>query len=407
MKTLLLLVLSSLLLYAEFETKGYVELQSQGYITKPDDKHKSNFTLKQNLELTYEKNDLTLYANIYAQQDYCDTLTTSKQNNRTFMRLDEAYLKYDFEDDALQVGKSIKFWGALEFINITDIFNPKDLRDDIFDKTQKLGVYNISYTHFFQNSELSIIVKLNEPDQKMASYPYVYYIFPSYISYDDDLKKEKHNRVSAYLLYSGSTDTTYPIDFAFIYENGYDSQRYFSPVVNNPLSYEQNSYLVHKFTTYDTMVVGETLIKLEALYAKVMNDEKISDYSHIALGFEHTIQNIYKTHSLGLIGEYYNYKTYEKNKYTDLQLFETMQNDLFTGLRYAFNDTNSASIVGGVVKDFDYNEELYYFKYESRFLDTLKVGLDYYYIEPSKTKKTAFTMLGRHQRVSLSISYHF
>ena len=407
MKILSLLVLGFILLYAELETKGYVALETQAYLTAPDTKHKNNFTLKTNLELNYEKDDLTLYTKLYAQQDYYDMLGSSEHNGRSFVRLDEAYLKYDFEDDALQVGKSIKFWGALEFINISDDFNSKDLRDDIFSKTDKLGVWNLSYTHYFENSELSLIVKLNEPDQKMADYPYVYYIFPSYISYDNDLEKENGNRASVYLMYSGSTDSDYPIDYAFIYENGYDSQRYFAPVVRGSMLYEQHSYLAHKFITYDTMVVGETLIKLEALYAKVMDDEKISDYSHVAFGVEHTLQNIYKTHSLGFLAEYYNYATYEDNKYSDLELFETMQNDLFLGVRYAFNDSNSASIVGGVVKDFEYNEELYYFKYESRFLDALKVELDYYYIEPSNTKQTAFALLKRHQRVSLGISYHF
>ncbi|NPA60539.1 MAG: hypothetical protein GXO30_08810 [Epsilonproteobacteria bacterium] len=407
MKILSLLVLGFILLYAELETKGYVALETQAYLTAPDTKHKNNFTLKTNLELNYEKDDLTLYTKLYAQQDYYDMLGSSEHNGRSFVRLDEAYLKYDFEDDALQVGKSIKFWGALEFINIADDFNPKDLRDDIFSKTDKLGVWNLSYTHYFENSELSLIVKLNEPDQKMADYPYVYYIFPSYISYDSDLEKENTNRASVYLIYSGSTDSDYPIDYAFIYENGYDSQRYFNPVVTGSTLYKQHSYLTHKFITYDTMVVGETLIKLEALYAKVMDDEKISDYSHVAFGVEHTLQNIYKTHSLGLLAEYYNYATYEDNKYSDLELFETMQNDLFLGVRYAFNDSNSASIVGGVVKDFEYNEELYYFKYESRFLDALKVELDYYYIEPSNTKRTAFALLKRHQRISLNLTYNF
>ncbi len=407
MKFLLLLSLFYMYLYAELDVKGYVGLENQTYITAPNTKHKNNFTLKENLELKYNKNNFSAYLKLYAQQDYYDLKENLQNNNRSFLRMDEAYLKYDFEDDSIQIGKSIKFWGSLEFLNIVDNFNPKDLRNDIFSKTNKLGVYNLAYTHYFEDSELSLIIKPIQQNQKMANFTYVYYIFPKYISYDDNLETESKNRASIYLMYSGSTNSEYPMDFAFIYENGYDSQRYFSPAVNQPTLYKQHAYLTNKFITYDTLVVGDTLIKLEALYVDVINNKKISDYSHVAFGFEHTIQNIYKTNSLGILAEYYNYRTYQKNKYTDLELFETMQNDLFLGLRYALNDSNSASIVGGIVKDFEYNEEIYYFKYESRFLDILKVNLDYYYIEPSKNEKTAFSLLNRHQRISLDISYYF
>ena len=84
-----------------------------------------------------------------------------------------------------------------------------------------------------------------------------------------------------------------------------------------------------------------------------------------------------------------------------------MQNDLFLGLRYSFNDSDDASIVGGVVADFEYDEEVYYFKYDSRLGDSFRVGFDYYYIEPSKDEKTAYALLGRHQRVALNLAYYF
>ena len=411
---ILTLLLSFTSLFAELEISGHLDLDSQAYLTKPDTKHKNSFTLKQTLELKYEKDDLSTFVKLYAQEDYYDTQKKSEQTDRTFARLDEAYLKYDFEDDSIQAGKSIKFWGALELRNIVDGFNPKEFRDDMFSKTNKLGVWNISYSHFTDSGEITLIVKLNESDQKMASNPYVYYFFPSHVSYEDKLNSSHGvNSPSLYLVYNGTTETEYALDFAFIYEYGYDSQRYFTP--DNPLNlalglpteFTQNAYIASKFISFNTLVVNSTLIKLEALYAKVDVDANVGDYSHIAFGFEHTIENFYKTHGLGLIGEYYNYATYDSEKYSDLELFETMQNDIFLGLRYSFNDEDDASIVGGVVADFEYDEQVYYFKYESRFADSFKVCLDYYYIEPSKKEITAYSLLGRHQRVALNVTYHF
>jgi len=409
MKRELLLLCLPVLLLGDFEVSGHLDLDSQAYLTSPDTKHENSFTLKQTLEFKYENDALTAFAKVYAQEDYYDLSSDeSEHNDRTFARLDELFLKYDFDESALQAGKDIKFWGALELQNIVDGFNPNELRDDMF-KVNKLGVWNASYSYYTDSGEVSAIVKLYEQDQSMASAPYVYYLFPDFVSYDDDLvTSDGAYQPSLYLLYSGSTDTEYALDFSFIYEHGYDSQRYFSaPAPQAPTEFVANAYIVDKFMTYNTLVVDSTLIKLEALYAKVSDDDFVGDYAHIAFGVEHTLENFYDSASLGLIAEYYKYETFEDDKYDDLELFQVMQNDLFLGLRYSFNSSDGSSIVGGVVEDSEYDERTYYLKYESRFINTFKVELDYYFIEPSKTENTAYALLGEHQRVALNLAYHF
>ncbi len=392
---------------ADIEISGHVDLDSQAYLSKPKNKNANSFTAKQTLEIKYTQDDITVFAKLYAQEAYRDFSTDKEDTKRTFARLDELFLRLDFEDDALQIGKSIKYWGSLELRNIVDAFNPNELRDDMF-KTNKLGVWNASYTYYTQSGELSIIAKVAEPDQRMAGYPYVYYFFPSSVDYNDNLlTSDKKHRPSIYVSYNGTTDTEYALDYAFIYENGYDSQRYFSSIINQPASYVQNAYLVNKFMTYNTLVVNATLFKLEALYAFVEDDVSVGDYSHIALGVEHTLEDFDNGASLGLLSEYYKYSTYESDKYNDLQLFETMQDDIFIGARYTFNDADDSSIVGGIIHDLEYNEEVYYLEYESRFSESFKVELDYYYIEPSKDTQTAYAFLGRHQRIALNIAYHF
>ena len=159
--------------------------------------------------------------------------------------------------------------------------------------------------------------------------------------------------------------------------------------------------------TYNTLVAGSTLVKLEALYTDVESGVMVGDYSHLALGFEHTFEDFESGSALGFIGEYYKYETYESDKFNDLQLYETMQDDLFIGLRYVLNDEDDTSIVGGVVADMEYNEQTYYAKFETRFAESIKLECDYYYVEPSKKTQTAYALLGRHQRVSINIGYYF
>ena len=132
MKKLLLLVLSSLSLFAEIEVSGHLDLDSEFYLTKAPARDGSSFTAKQTLELKYLKDDFTVYAKLYAQEAYNDFLKQSDKTRRTFARIDELYVKYDREDDSFELGKSVKFWGALELRNIVDGFNPNEFRDDMF-----------------------------------------------------------------------------------------------------------------------------------------------------------------------------------------------------------------------------------------------------------------------------------
>jgi len=416
MRTILVSLLAFGTLSAEIEVNGHLDLDVQAYLQKPEDKNKNSITAKQTVEINYSKDDLTIFSKLYAQEAYYD-LTQNKQTDRTFARVDELYLKYDFENDAIKAGKTIEFWGALEVRNIVDGFNPTDFRNDFY-ANDKLGVYNLQYSHYTESGELSAIVKLYEQEQPMADFPYVYNFFPKFVTYDGTLNSEKSKyRPSIYLKYSGSTDTEYALDYALIYENGYDSQRYFTTPTPNHLkpgpdfakatTFTQEAYIVNKIMTYNTLVVDATLYKLEALYAKVDGDENIGDYSHIGLGVEHTIENFYESAALGLIAEYYRYDTYEEDKYSDLELFETMQNDLFIGARYSFNNANDSSFIGGGIFDLEYDEQSYYLKFESRAWDSYKISMEYDLIIPSETDLTAYALLGKHERLAINIAYHF
>jgi len=406
----LLLCLSISILFADIALQGHVELQSQAYLNHPQGKHSYNNTAFAQVEATYTNENLEAILKASAQGDYYDLKSEAEKNRRSFVRLDEAYVKYDFDDAQVMAGKSIRFWGALEVDNIVDGFNPDDFRSELFNM-DKLGVYNAAYTYYTDTGELSFILKSGEPDQKMAAFPYVYYFFPANVNYDANLQSEKNRyRPTIYLSYSGSTDTQYALDYAFILQNGYDSQHYFTsdaPITSPRPTFTNHVYLVNKAMSYNTLVVGSTLLKLEALYADVINDKTVSDYYHLGLGVEHTLTQVYKNADLGILCEYYKYHTLEDGKYTDLQLFETFQNDLFLGLRYSFNEGDDASIIGGVIADLDYAEQSYYIEYESRIAQTLKLNLDYRYIEPSQTTLTAFNLLGRHQRLSLKLGYYF
>jgi len=357
--------------------QGNVNLEFQKYITNPNDKHNNNYTASAELEVTYTKDDFKAFAQFRAQQDYYDLKGTSEHNDRSYLRVNELYGQYDFEDSQVLFGKNVRFWGALEVHNLTDGFNIIDLRSDPTEN-DKVGSWNAAYTYFTDDGEISIIAKFNEEDRKMPTTNYSYYPFSNErITYGDKVKTEKSaNRPSIYIKYSASTDTEYMLDYSIIFENGYDSQRYYdAPRPGQDI--HENAYIVNKLMSYNTLVVDSTLFKLEAVYTDVVDNDVVSDYYNIGLGVEHTLTQVNGEADLGLLAEYYKYETINSDgkfnynpftgastgNYSSDQLFEVFQNDIFIGARYSFNQGNDATIVGGGIFDLDQNEQIYYIEY--------------------------------------------
>lgn len=407
MRPFLLLAGALSLLYGEFDARGSVTLDEQRYSILPDGKHTDSSTLREQAELKYYRDAWSGRAAFKAQQDAYD-LSSDKKNGRSFLRVDEAAVTYEGDAYRAEAGRSVRFWGALEARNIVDGFNPSELRNDPFE-TDKIGVWNVALSRYTETGSIAAIVKLSEEEQPMAKAPYAYYFFPELVSYDKTLQTESaRTRPSLYLSWNGTTDGEVAADFAVIVQNGYDSQRYFAPKAGTfPPVYEQHAYLVDKVMAYATAVSGSTLFKLETLYTDVLDEPLISDYYHVGVGVEHTFEQLYGGSDLGLILEYYRYETLQANRYSDLDLFEAFQDDLFAGLRWSLNDVSDTSVLGGVVWDGRYNEQNWYAQFESRIRETFRLSLDYRYIEPSGTEATAYAMLGRHERFSASLGYFF
>ena len=147
MKKIISLVILGTTLFAEVQTEGFVGLDSQSYSQK-DAKHSTNFTLEQQLKLSYEDGDFSSVLEVFAQEDYADVSNT-KDNDRTFARINEVYFQYEFEEDRVLLGKNIRFWGALEVNNLVAVFNIQEGRNDPT-RTDKIGAYNFEYTNYFE-----------------------------------------------------------------------------------------------------------------------------------------------------------------------------------------------------------------------------------------------------------------
>jgi hypothetical protein len=297
---------------------------------------------------------------------------------RRYFDATDLYYKHEFENSDLLIGRNRRFWGAMEFYNHTDNFNTKDWLDNPFDYDSKLGSNNIAYTHYFDNSEFSVIAKVHEKGQKVQEKKSVNSFLPP--NYNDKLETQKsENRPTVYLKYSGSAEEM-QLDYSLIYQNGYDEQRYLVPVGRE---LRQHAYLVDKVMGYATLVNGETIYKIELAYTK-SDDEKVSDYAQVSAGVEHTLYGVWGKSDLGLLAEYYKYDAHDKNKLGAKDFGNLFADDITLGFRLTVNDSSDSDVLAGVAIDRDNHEKLIFAEYNTRLVDKYKLKLSYQHLSPKE-----------------------
>ena len=372
MKNIILIssLLSSFLIAEGVEYKGNIGFESSYYEHDITGKRDKQNALRAELELKQKIDSGQFVFNGKAIVDV-------KDKNRRYFDATDLYYKHEFENSDLLIGRNTRFWGAMEFYNHTDVFNSKDLRDNPFDYDSKIGANNIAYTQYFENSELSVIVKVHEERQRVQDLESVNRFVPAI--YDDALEtQESRDRPTVYLKYSGSGDEV-QLDYSFIYQNGYDEQRYLAPVAGK---LKQHAYLVDKVMGYATLVSGETIYKTELAYTK-SKEEKVSDYAQISLGVEHTLYGVLGKSDLGLLAEYYKYKEEDKSKLGAKEFGNLFADDVTLGFRLTLNDSADSDILGGVAVDRDNSEKIMFVEYNTRLVEKYKLKLFYQHLTPS------------------------
>ena len=373
MKNIIFLVpLFSMTLVAEgLEYKGNIELESSYIDHDIAGKRDSQTALRLELELKQKTADGQMVLNAEAFYDKDD-------ENRRYVDVNDLYYKHEFENSDLLVGRNTRFWGAMEFYNHTDVFNTKDWLDNPFDYDSKIGSNNIAYTHYFDNSDLAVIAKIGEARQRVQDTKSVNNFLPA--NYNDTLVTQKdENRPSLFVKYTGSAEEV-QLDYALIYENGYDEQRYLAPV---GVSLQQHAYLVDKLMGYATYVEGETIYKTELAYTK-SDDEKVSDYAQLSAGVEHTFYGVIGKSDVGLLAEYYRYEEEDDAKLGAKAFGNLFDNDVSLGFRVTLNDSADTDILGGLAVDEKTQEKLFLVEYNTRLDNRYKLGLAYQHLEPAE-----------------------
>jgi hypothetical protein len=344
------------------------------------------------------------YENEYFKTDATvEFLYSSEYKKRRYLLLNELYLTKEFDDYSFTIGKELKYWGELEGYNIADVYNQKNYFKDPFDKSAKLGSIGANITRYFEENSLELGVKLYEQDINYPQNEMPYAPLP--MDYTKKLQtSDARYTPTFYLKANFVTDELVDSETSLIFWHGYDTKRYFTPISSTTLA--QYAYRVKKVLLFSHIVVGDTIFKTELAYTDVSKDTKMSDYTQLSVGAEHSVYDIFGS-DITFYGEYYKYLYTDDKKIKNVDISEVYDNDIFLALRLNFNDIGSSDMKFGILQDLDKAESVFKVDFHSRVRDDFVLHGEFLEILSSTRNATLLSQFADSQRFIFGIDYTF
>jgi hypothetical protein len=245
------------------------------------------------------------------------------------------------ENDEWRIGIDSVFWGVTESRHLVDIINQTD-RVEGLDGEDKLGQPMVHYTRIGDWGVLDLFVMpgfreptFHAPEGRLRlPLP----VDDSQSQFESDDGK---NHIDFALRYSQSYGDS---ELGLSWFSGTNREAALSVTLNGagrPVLIPFYSQ-INQFGIDVQTIVEDWIWKLEA----IMRDSKAETYIASTFGFEYTFYGILD--SVVDLGTLMEYSWESRSENTGV-----FDNDLFAGLRFAFNDVQSTEILGGVFYDTD------------------------------------------------------
>lgn len=322
-------------------------------------------SLATQLEYSYEYGNHSFKANYFARLDQYDT-------NRTHVDIREMYYLYYKGNWEFSAGLKKVFWGVTESAHLVDIINQTDQVEST-DGEQKLGqpMINAVYSSDYGNFSLFYLPysRRRQFPSRKGRFRFEPAIDREFIPFDPDANAKEWQPTAAFR-YSHYIDA---FDFAISHFYGMGREPLFLGI-NTP-DFEFYYPMINQTGLEMQLTLEDILLKAEATYRDALrkegpfkNSKALSFFAAVA-GFEYTFSNIASSGlDIGIVGEYL-YDEREELSVTSLD------NDIFGGLRFAFNDTQSTDFLIGGIFDLEQSTKLFSFQGSRRVFDTWKVEI--------------------------------
>lgn len=283
-------------------------------------------------------------------------------SERTHLDVREAYSSWEADDWDLTIGANKVFWGVTESVHLVDVINQTDLVEDP-DQEQKLGqpMVNLNLQRDWGRIGLYWLPYFRErtfPGADGRLRPPVA-VGNSQVSYESGAEEYHHDFALRYSHYVGD------VDFGAYVFRGTNREALLLPAADGQSlrpHYEQMNQL-----GVDLQYTANAwLWKLEAIYRDTRNDQ----FAAFVGGFEYSFYQLGDSAmDLGALLEY-QYDNRAQNSSPTLA-----DDDVFTGVRLAFNDAADTAILAGVSVDTNDGATVFNLEAERRLSDSLFASL--------------------------------
>ncbi len=344
----------------DFFQKGYIGIDSHYYPKSNNELQEyGNSSFVMQAELSHAWNNsffmkLTPFARLDAEYD-----------DRNSTQIKEFELEYLNGRNLFHIGQRLLSWSTVETVNVlpitvADVVNQRDIQGDP-DGQEKLGRPMLSYTILGETTQLELhympffVERLQPLIQSREHFAGGNFSIIEDGIYTDEDEETKASYAAKFEWVVGANN------LALFHYSGYRNEPLYTPIDNENLQQLYFSTNTSGITLQSS--ISSWLIKLEAAYndTEENNDYVLPhEYSSFIGGVEYTLIRPNKHADLGFFVEY----VYDSR---DSGPFRTpFEDDLFYGFRWASNNHDDATLLGGVLSDLDDHANIFHLNYKQR-----------------------------------------
>ncbi len=286
----------------------------------------------------------------------------STDPERTHVDIREAHYLHVIGDWEFRIGLAKVFWGVTESQHLVDIINQTDLVENL-DTEDKLGQPMIETTWLQDWGALQFYIL---PGFRERTFPGRKGRLRTGLVVDTDNEEYESGAEEYHVDWAVRLKTQFgPVDLGLSHFNGTSRAPELRPTLNSNGEIELIPFygLIDQTGLDLQAIIGNWTWKLEA----ILQTKKGRDFTAAVGGFEYTFYGVMESAAdIGVLTEYH-FDDRKRDAPTGFQ------DDVFLGMRYAFNDVQDTEILAGGIYDFDFDSQSFRVELQRRFSDSWRL----------------------------------
>ncbi len=319
----------------------------------------------------------------------------STDPERTHFDLRAAHYLHVAGDWELRVGLAKVFWGVTESQHLVDIINQTDLVENL-DTEDKLGQPMIETTWLRDWGALQFYIL---PGFRERTFPGRKGRLRTELIVDTDNPEYESGAEEYHVDWAVRLSSQIgPVDLGLSHFSGTSRVPDLVPTFDSSgrLEFIPVYNLIDQTGLDIQAIIGNWTWKLES----ILQTKRGRDFTAAVGGFEYTFYGMMESATdIGVLAEYH----YDDRKQDATTGF---QDDIFLGMRYAFNDAQDTEILAGGLYDFDFSSRSFRIELQRRISDSWRIESEFQLFS-NVSSDDPLNQFSRDDYFQLDLAYYF